>query len=72
MPIPITAVERKRNPHPLAVVTADLKAVGAPAVVALIDGDASIMAPLDAAGMTIEQEAVDLHHAVNPLVIGRL
>jgi hypothetical protein len=41
-------------------------------VVALIDGDASIMAPLDAAGMTIEQEAVDLHHAVNPLVIGRL
>ena len=30
------------------------------------------MAPLDAAGMTIEQEAVDLHHAVNPLVIGRL
>jgi hypothetical protein len=27
---PITAVERKRNPHPLAVVAADLKAVGAP------------------------------------------
>jgi hypothetical protein len=37
----------------------------------LIDGDASVMAPLDAAGMAIEQEAVDLHHPVNPLVIGR-
>src|SRR5262249_48992051 len=57
--------------HPFTVVTADLKAVGAPAAVALIDGDASIMAPLDAAGMAIEQEAVDLHHPVNPLVIGR-
>src|SRR6516225_2271660 len=68
----ITAVEREGDPHPFTVVTADLKAVGAPAAVALIDGDASIMAPLDAAGMMIEQEAVDLHHAVNPLVIGRL
>src|SRR6516165_7897780 len=58
--------------RPFTVVAADLKAVGAPAAVALIDGDASIMAPLDAAGMAIEQEAVDLHHPVNPLVIGRL
>jgi hypothetical protein len=29
------------------------------------------MAPLDPAGMAIEQEAVHLHHPVNPLVIGR-
>jgi len=67
----ITAVEREGHSHPFTVVAADLKAVGAPAAVALIDGDASIMAPLDAAGMAIEQEAVDLHHPVNPLVIGR-
>jgi hypothetical protein len=67
----ITAIEREGDPHPFTVVAADLKAVGAPAAVALIDGDASVMAPLDAAGMAIEQEAVDLHHPVNPLVIGR-
>ena len=41
-------------------------------VVARIDGDASVMSPLDAAGMAIKQQAVDLHHPVNPLVIGRL
>jgi hypothetical protein len=35
-------------------------------------GDASVMSPLDAAGMSIKQQAVDLHHPVNPLVIGRL
>src|SRR5262249_52118209 len=68
----ITAVEREGEPHPFTVVTADLKAVGAPAAVALIDGDASIMAPLDAAGMAIEQEAADLHHPVNPLVVWRV
>src|SRR5437588_9557900 len=33
---PITAVERKRNPHPLAVVAADLKAVGAPTPITFI------------------------------------
>jgi len=41
--------------HPLTVGAADLKAVGASAAVALIDGDASIMSPLDAAGMAVEQ-----------------
>jgi hypothetical protein len=30
------------------------------------------MSQLDAAGMAIEQQAVDLHHPVNPFVIGRL
>ena len=42
------------------------------AAVARIDGDASVMSPLDAAGMAIKQQAVELHHPVNPLVIGRL
>src|SRR5262249_22047828 len=55
----ITAIEREGDPHPFTVVAADLKTVGAPAAVALVDGDASGMAPLDAAGMAIEQEAVD-------------
>ena len=30
------------------------------------------VSPLDAAGMAIEQQAVEPHHPVNPLVIGRL
>jgi hypothetical protein len=47
------------------VVAADLKAIGAPAAVARIDGDASVMSPLDAASMAIKQQAVDLHHPVN-------
>jgi hypothetical protein len=46
------------DPHPLTIVAADLKAIGAPAAVALIDSDASIMSPLDAAGMAIEQQVV--------------
>ena len=66
------AIEREGDPHPITVVAADLKAIGAPAAVARIDGDASVMSPLDAAGMAIKQQAMDLHHPVNPLVIGRL
>jgi hypothetical protein len=50
----IIEIEREGNPRSLAVVAADLKAVGAPAAVALIDGDASVMSPLDPAGMAIE------------------
>src|SRR5262249_59959181 len=43
---PITAVERKRNPYPLAVVAADLKAVGAPTPITFIHSNAAVMAPL--------------------------
>ncbi len=64
-----SSAKATRTPH---VVAADLKAIGAPAAVARIDSDASVMSPLDAAGMAIKQQAVDLHHPVNPLVIGRL
>src|SRR5262245_11322201 len=67
----ITAIEREGDPHPLTVVAADLEAIGAPAAVARIDGDASVMSPPDAASMAIKQHAVDLHHPDNPLVIGR-
>ena len=47
----VTAIEREGDPHAFTVVAANLKAVGAPAAVALIDGDASVMAPLGAAGI---------------------
>ena len=36
---PVAAVERERDAHLLAVVTGDLRPVGAPASVALVDGD---------------------------------
>ena len=68
---PVTAIEREGNPHPLAIVAADLEAIGAPASIALIDRDAAVMPPLDTASMAIEQQAMGLHHPVNPLVIGR-
>src|SRR5262249_33445910 len=57
---PITAVERKRNPHPLAVVAADLKAVGAPPPITFIHRNAAVMAPLVSANVAIEQQAVNL------------
>ena len=69
---PVTAIEREGNPHPLAIVAADLEAIGAPTPIALIDRNAAVMPPLDTASMAIEQQAVDLHHPVDPLVIGRL
>lgn len=56
---PITAVERKRNPHPLAVVAADLKAVGAPTPITFIHCNAAVMAPLVPANVAIEQQAVN-------------
>src|SRR5690606_31221467 len=42
----IAAVQREGDPHLLAVVAADFEAVGAPAGVASIDGDAPIVATL--------------------------
>src|SRR5262249_35619017 len=68
---PITAVERKRNPHPLAVVAADLKAVGAPTPITFMHCNAAVMAPLVPANVAIEQQAVSLHDPVDSLVIGR-
>src|SRR5262249_39130995 len=50
---PITAVECNRNPHPLAVVAADLKAVGAPKPITFIHCNAAVMAPLVPANVAI-------------------
>jgi len=46
-------VEREDDPHPLAIVAADLEAVGAPAPIAFIDRNATVMAPLDTANMAL-------------------
>jgi hypothetical protein len=69
---PITAVEHERDPHSLAIVTADFEAIGAAAPIAFIDRNATVVAPLDTASMAIEQQAMNLRHSVDPLVIGRL
>ena len=69
---PITAVQCEGNPHSLAVFAADLEAIGAPAPIAFIYRDAAVMPPLATACVAIEQQAMDLHHPVDPLVIGWL
>ena len=68
----ITAVEREGDPHLLSILAADLKAVGAPTPIAFIHCDPTIVPPLDTTGMAIEQQAMDLHHPVDPFVIGHL
>ena len=68
----IAAIQREGDADALAVVATDLEAIGAPASIALIDCDAAVMPPLDTASMAIEQQAMDLHRPVDPLVIGRL
>src|SRR5262245_52445061 len=67
---PITAVEHKHNPHPLAVVTADLKAVGAPTPITFIHRNAAVMAALVPANVAIEQQTVNLHDPVASCVLG--
>src|SRR5262245_54602893 len=59
------------NPYPLAVVAADLKAVGAPTPITFIHSNAAVMAPLVPANVAIEQQAMNLHNPVDSLVIGR-
>jgi hypothetical protein len=43
---PATAIERESNPQPLAIVAADIEAIGAPTAIALIDRNAAVMPPL--------------------------
>lgn len=62
---PIAAIEREGDADFFAIVTADFEAIGT------LDADpAVVFASLLTASMAFEQEAVDLHHPVNPLVIG--
>lgn len=56
----------------VAVVAADLEAVGAPAGVAGINRDAPVVTTIIClAAMALEQQAMHLHHPVDPLGIGR-
>jgi hypothetical protein len=61
---PVTAIEREGDPHPLAIVAADLEAIRAPTPIALIDRNAAVMPPLDTASMAIEQQAMDLRSSL--------
>jgi hypothetical protein len=68
----ITAVERERDTDLLTIVAGDLEPIGTPAGIALVDGDAAIVAPLLApSAVTLEQQPVHLHHAVDTLGIMR-
>jgi hypothetical protein len=51
----ITAVQGKSDPHLLAIVAADFEAVRAPASIAFIHRDPTVVPPLDTADMTIKQ-----------------
>ena len=54
---PIAAVEGKGNPHPLAVIAADLQAIRAPARVAHLDSDtAFVTAHLATTGVALKQK----------------
>jgi hypothetical protein len=64
----VAAIERETNPHLPSDVATDLS-IGSPATIALVDCNTAVMAPFDAASMAIEQQAVELHHAVDPLVV---
>jgi len=69
---PVAAVEREGDAHLLAIVAAVLQCVGAPARVAPVHGDLAIVAPLLAlAAVGLEQQAMELHDAVDALRIGR-
>jgi len=68
----IAAVEREGDAHLLAVVAADLETIGAPAGVAGINRDAPVVTTIIClAAMALEQQAMHLHHPVDPLGIGR-
>ncbi len=68
----IAAIEGEGDPDLLAVVTADLEAVGATAPVSLIHRDAAVVTTLGAIAVSIEQQAMDLHDPVDSFVVGRL
>lgn len=69
---PATAVEREGDADLLAVVATDLQRIGPPAGIAPVDSDATVVAPfLALAAMGLEQQAMNLRHAVCPLWIGR-
>jgi hypothetical protein len=69
--LPVTTVESKGNPHPFAVVTGDLEAVGTPASVALLNGYRAVVATRlrRPTGVSGEQQGVFAHDPVGALRI---
>jgi hypothetical protein len=67
----VAAVERKRYADPLAVVTGNLEAVGAPAAVAFVHRDPTIVAArIDGpSAVPLEQQPIVAHDAIDPLVV---
>lgn len=67
----IAAVEREGDADLLAIVAGDLQPVGAPAGVALVDRNPTIVAPLlPPFAVTLKEQPVHLHDAVDALWIG--
>jgi hypothetical protein len=53
---PIAAIEAEGDTNPVAIVTTDLEAIGAPAAIALIDGNPAIMTTFLAASVSLKQQ----------------
>src|SRR5687768_3506235 len=70
--LPIAAIQRKSHSHLLAIVTADLEPVRAPAQIGALHGHTPVVpALLGPARMSLKEQAMGLHDPVDPLVIGR-
>ena len=54
---PVTAVECEGDPHSLAIVAADLEAIGTPAPITFIDRDATVMPALGTTGMATSKRS---------------
>ncbi len=65
----VAAVQRKGDADALAIVATDLETVGAPAAVAFVHRDAAIMSAGLTARMTLQEQAVLLHHPPDPFMV---
>ena len=70
--LPIATVECEGDTDLFAIVAADLEAIGTPACIAGGDSNAAVMTPFrTATRLTLEQQAMQLHDAVDSFWIGR-
>src|SRR5439155_5515750 len=68
---PVAAVERKCDPHALAIVASNLETIRAPAAVAFTHRNAPVVTPGIEwpSRVPAQQQTIITHHAVDPLVI---
>ncbi len=71
---PITAIQRKGDPHPFAIVTGDLEAVRAPTPITSAYRDTAVMAARvkRASGVSLKQQPILPHDAVDVLMVDPL